>query len=89
LQTPRCMRDPFSAGLFERYSTKEDLSGPECKAILATVGEFAKLDTASIECGHSLWQREARCRSLQTVATSQSSTSAAFTMTKQRPVQFV
>jgi hypothetical protein len=74
LRTPQCMRDPFSKEIFKRY--------------LTTVADTAKLDTASIECGHSLWQREARCRSLQTIATSQSSTSAALVMTKRRPIHF-
>jgi hypothetical protein len=83
LSSPKCMRDDFSNGLLDAYPGDE-LGGPESLAVLASIGEIARTDTANIECGHSFWQREARARSLQTKVATHSAVSATFLMHTQR-----
>jgi hypothetical protein len=77
----QCLLDDFSKEYLEYQAFDADnLRGPESLACLAAIGETGKTDTAEVECGHSFWQREARCRCLQTIADSAVAISSTFTL---------
>jgi hypothetical protein len=80
---PKCQRDDFSDAFLTKFAGK--LDHPETLAILASFADVTPTSTASIECGHAFWQREARCRGLNTAVATVAGVSAAFVLHKLRP----
>jgi hypothetical protein len=81
-QEKRCFRDDFAEWYLTTFLGRED--GPEGLAVLRMVAEMAAVDVAEAECGHGYWQREARAKSLQTVAETMTDCSATWSLHKQR-----
>lgn len=55
LSTPECLRDPFGASFLEKYGA--ELRSEVTLAKLTLLADMVKLDTASVEVGHSRFRR--------------------------------
>ena len=53
LALPKCMHDEFAARITSMFSTKEDLSSPECLALPRSVARLAPVDIGDIEASHA------------------------------------
>ncbi len=85
VRMPDCLRGDFA----ELYMKAHDYLPERLRSFvsiccLRALAEMIRLDTARVESGHSLWQREARARGLQTVADALVAVSGTFVIHRQR-----
>jgi hypothetical protein len=90
VREPICLRDDFTQGLITAKNAEEtpsNLVSHVTLSCLTSVAEVVRLDTARIETGHSFWQREAKCRGLQTAVDTFLAVSSTFVMHRTRVAQ--
>ena len=85
-QTPTCMMDDWVYEHCEEHG-KERIDEPDSIATTYLVADEGITATVRSECGHSFWQREARCRSLQTHSDSFITTNATHMLHRQRMIE--
>ena len=82
----RCLRCPFSQQVCTRFSSPEALLSLECRTLLLTVGQVARLEISALECRHAAIRRWGRARS-QTHAECIRRASAAFVLLRHKVCQ--